>query len=59
MVAAVLAMRHGLDASGGVRPAAGLVAEITAGAAGYALGAFLVARSTATDLVHRVVDALR
>lgn len=59
MIAAVLAMRHGLVASGGVRPGVGLVAEIIAGAGGYAIGAFLIARSTAYDLVHRVVDALR
>jgi PST family polysaccharide transporter len=59
MVAAVLAMRHGLAAGEGVRPAVGLVAEIGAGAAGYAMGALLVARSTAYDLVHRVADALR
>jgi PST family polysaccharide transporter len=58
MIAAVLAMRHGL-AGGGVPPALGLVAEVAAGAVGYAVGAFLVARSTAYDLVNRVVDALR
>jgi PST family polysaccharide transporter len=57
MVAAVLAMRHGL--AGGVAPAVGLAAEVAAGAVGYAVGAFLVARSTAYDLVNRVVDALR
>jgi hypothetical protein len=57
MIAAVLAMRHALAA--GVAPALGLVAEVAAGAVGYAVGAFLVARSTAYDLVNRVVDALR
>ena len=59
MIAAVLAMRHGLATGGGVRPAVGLVAEILAGSVGYAVGALLVARSTAYDLVNRVVDALR
>jgi PST family polysaccharide transporter len=60
MTAAVLAMRHGLAAAaGGVHPVAGLVAEVAAGAAGYGLGALVVARRTAEDLVTRVVDALR
>jgi PST family polysaccharide transporter len=59
MIAAVLAMRHGLASGGGVPPAVGLVAEVMAGAVGYAVGTFLVARSTAYDLVNRVVDALR
>lgn len=59
MIAAVLAMRHGLASQGGVPPGLGLVAEVAAGSVGYAVGAFLVARSTAYDLVHRVVDALR
>lgn len=59
MTAAVLAMRHVLAAGVGVNPVLGLVAEIVAGVGGYGLGALVVARSTAQDLVTRVVDALR
>src|SRR4029079_5232409 len=41
MTAAVLAVRHGLAGAGALHPIAGLVAEVIAGAAGYALGALV------------------
>ena len=59
MVAAVLVVRHGLAAAGGVSPVVALVVEILAGAVGYGFGALFAARSLAEDLLTRVTDALR
>lgn len=55
MVAAVLAVRHGLDLAARA-PLAGLLLEVAAGAVVYVASALLLARSTAMDflgLLHR------
>jgi lipopolysaccharide exporter len=59
LVAAVLAARHALLGFGAGRPMVCLSVEVLAGAAGYVVGAALVARRTSEDLVARVTDALR
>lgn len=62
MVAAVLAVRaaglaSGIDAF--QRPAFRLLIEVASGAVAYALGAFLLARDQARDLLEQVLDAAR
>jgi lipopolysaccharide exporter len=61
MVLAVLAVRQGLLAAGfgAEKPALRLLVEAVAGAVGYLVAAFFVARSPSHDLVTRVMDALR
>jgi lipopolysaccharide exporter len=59
MVAAVLVARQALLVSGVVKPLECLSVEVLAGAAGYMLGALVVARGTSHELVARVVDAIR
>jgi PST family polysaccharide transporter len=59
LVAAVLAMRSGNRALGGLGPLAELLLEILAGALGYGLGALLFARESSAELFTRLVDALR
>jgi lipopolysaccharide exporter len=59
MVAAVFVARQALLMVGIVKPLECLSVEVLAGAAGYGLGAFVVARSTSHELVTRVVDAMR
>jgi PST family polysaccharide transporter len=59
MVCAVLAARQALLVSGVVKPLECLSVEVLAGAAGYVLGAVVLARGTSRELVVRVVDAMR
>jgi lipopolysaccharide exporter len=59
MVAAVFGTRHVLLLCGITRPIERLLAEVLAGALGYVLGAVVVARETSTEVVERVVDAVR
>jgi lipopolysaccharide exporter len=62
MVAGVVAVRSAMAAAGGHAfewPALRLLVEVTAGAAGYAAGALLLARDRTRDLMDRVLDALR
>jgi lipopolysaccharide exporter len=59
MVGAVLGVRYFLISMGGVPPVLRLVLETLVGALVYPPTAWLVARSTARDLLVRVLDALR
>jgi lipopolysaccharide exporter len=61
MVMSVLAARQALAASGfaTATPALRLLVEAAAGAAGYLVAAFFVARDPSQDLVTRVMDAVR
>jgi lipopolysaccharide exporter len=59
MVGAVLGVRHLLLSMGGAPPLLRLALETLAGALVYPPTAWLVARSTARDLLARVLDALR
>ena len=59
MVAAVLAVRAGLATFVEPKPWLALVLQVLAGAVGYAVGAFVVARRVSEDLLERLLDALR
>lgn len=59
LVAAVLGARQALLAIGTTRPLVCLSVEVLAGAAGYVLGALVVARGATSELTARVADALR
>jgi len=59
LVGGVFLARAGYAHADRGRPIVSLVLEIAAGAAGYLLGAWLVARRATLDLVARLVEALR
>jgi lipopolysaccharide exporter len=59
LVAGVLAARSGCLAIGGMGALAQLLIEIAAGALGYLFGAWALARDASSELVERLVDALR
>jgi lipopolysaccharide exporter len=59
LVAGVLAARSGCVAIGGIGSLAQLLIEIAAGALGYLLGAWGLARDASSELLGRLVDALR
>ena len=59
MVAAVLAVRAGLDSFGAPKPWLSLALQVMAGALGYVFGALVVARRTSEELVERLLDAVR
>lgn len=59
MVGAVLAARVAWAHAGGVPPVVALLFEITAGAIGYLLGAWLMARRASEDLLARLLEAVR
>jgi hypothetical protein len=58
MVAAVLAIRYGLEYAG-LGPAVGLPLEIIAGIAGFVLGAFLLAPGVTREFLAVVAEARR
>jgi PST family polysaccharide transporter len=59
LVAAVLAVRSALATLGEPKPWLSLALQVTVGALGYALGAFVVARRTSEDLLERLLDVVR
>jgi PST family polysaccharide transporter len=58
LVGAVLGVRGACEHAGPIRPIFALSLEIVAGAGGYLLGAWLVARRASADLLARLGEAL-